>query len=64
MCLCWAFKDKEGKSLIQLFCKPCPKNSKPHRSTCKTHPVEWQRFVAYAGLDFKSMREVYKRLPK
>lgn len=57
-------KDKEGKSLIQLFCKPRPKNSKLRRATSKTHPVEWQRFVAYAGLDIESMREVYKRLPK
>ncbi|MEB7619806.1 DNA polymerase [Klebsiella aerogenes] len=57
-------KDKEGKSLIQLFCKPRPKNSKLRRATRKTHPVEWQRFVAYAGLDIEAMREVYKRLPK
>ncbi|HCI7003625.1 TPA: DNA polymerase [Klebsiella pneumoniae] len=57
-------KDKEGKALIQLFCKPRPKNSKLRRATCKTHPIEWQRFVAYAGLDIEAMREVYKRLPK
>ncbi|ENZ8366482.1 DNA polymerase [Klebsiella aerogenes] len=57
-------KDKEGKALIQLFCKPRPKNSKLRRATSKTHPVEWQRFVAYAGLDIEAMREVYKRLPK
>ncbi|HCR0320815.1 TPA: DNA polymerase [Klebsiella aerogenes] len=57
-------KDKEGKSLIQLFCKPRPKNSKLRRATSKTHQVEWQRFVAYAGLDIEAMREVYKRLPK
>ncbi|AUZ16820.1 DNA polymerase [Klebsiella aerogenes] len=57
-------KGKEGKSLIQLFCKPRPKNSKLRRATSKTHPVEWQRFVAYAGLDIEAMREVYKRLPK
>jgi DNA polymerase len=57
-------KDKEGKALIQLFCKPRPKNSKLRRATSKTHPVEWARFVAYAGLDIEAMREVYKRLPK
>lgn len=57
-------KDKEGKALIQLFCKPRPKNSKLRRATSKSHPVEWQRFVAYAGLDIEAMREVYKRLPK
>ncbi|MGS2677691.1 DNA polymerase [Citrobacter freundii] len=57
-------KDKEGKALIQLFCKPRPKNSKLRRATSKTHPEEWRRFVAYAGLDIEAMREVYKRLPK
>ncbi|MEG5873532.1 DNA polymerase [Enterobacter ludwigii] len=57
-------KDKEGKALIQLFCKPRPKNSKLRRATSKTHPEEWRRFLAYAGLDIEAMREVYKRLPK
>lgn len=57
-------KDKEGKALIQLFCKPRPKNSKLRRATSKTHPEEWRRFVAYAGLDIEAMREVHKRLPK
>lgn len=56
-------KDKEGKALIQLFCKPRPKNSALRRATCKTHPEEWRRFVAYAGLDVDAMREVHKRLP-
>ncbi|HDG1667834.1 TPA: DNA polymerase [Kluyvera ascorbata] len=57
-------KDKEGKALIQLFCKPRPKNSKLRRATSKTHPIEWQRFVAYAGLDIEAMREIFRRLPK
>ncbi|WIF78237.1 DNA polymerase [Citrobacter braakii] len=57
-------KGKEGKALIQLFCKPRPKNSKLRRATSKTHPEEWRRFVAYAGLDIEAMREVHKRLPK
>lgn len=57
-------KDKEGKALIQLFCKPRPKNSKLRRATSKTHPEEWKRFVAYARLDIEAMREVHKRLPK
>ncbi|MDD9339573.1 MAG: DNA polymerase, partial [Providencia heimbachae] len=56
-------KDKEGKALIQLFCKPRPKNSALRRATSKTHPEEWKRFVAYAGLDIEAMREVYRRLP-
>ncbi|QBY45404.1 hypothetical protein ArsFIN_40030 [Arsenophonus nasoniae] len=37
-------KDKEGKALIQLFCKPRPKNSKIQRATALTHFEEWQRF--------------------
>ncbi|HCB3268848.1 TPA: DNA polymerase, partial [Citrobacter amalonaticus] len=57
-------KDKEGKALIQLFCKPRPKNSKLRHATSKTHPEEWRRFVSYAGLDIEAMREVHKRLPK
>ena len=57
-------KDTEGKSLIQLLCKPRPKNSKLRRANSKTHPEEWRRFVAYAGLDIEAMREVHKRLPK
>jgi DNA polymerase len=54
-------KDKQGKQLIQLFCKPLPKNRKERRATKLTHPVEWARFVDYAGLDVEAMREVYKR---
>ncbi|UIA90042.1 DNA polymerase [Erwinia tracheiphila] len=56
-------KDKAGKQLIQLFCKPRPKNSAIRRATAKTHPVEWQRFVEYAGLDIDAMREIDKKLP-
>jgi DNA polymerase len=57
-------KDKAGKQLIQLFCKPRPKNSAVRRATKATHPVEWQRFLGYAASDIPSMREVHKRLPK
>lgn len=56
-------KDKAGKQLIQLFCKPRPKNSKLRRATSKTHPAEWQRFVDYAGLDIHAMRAVDAKLP-
>lgn len=57
-------KDKAGKALIQLFCKPRPKNSKIRRATKATHPVEWARFIEYARQDIPSMREARKRLPK
>lgn len=56
-------KDKAGKQLIQLFCKPRPKNSKLRRATSKTHSAEWQRFVEYAGLDIHAMRAVDAKLP-
>lgn len=57
-------KDKDGKALIQLFCKPRPKNSKLRRATKHTHPVEWLRFRGYGGLDIVAMREVFKKLPR
>lgn len=57
-------KDKAGKRLIQLFCKPRPKKQKIRRATKETHPAEWAEFVEYARMDIVSMREVYKRLPK
>jgi DNA polymerase len=56
-------KDKEGKTFIQLFCKPRPKGAKIRRATRETHPAEWARFVEYAGLDIEAMREVHRRLP-
>jgi DNA polymerase len=56
-------KDKAGRALIQLFCKPLAANRKERRATKTTHPVEWQRFVDYAALDVAAMREVAKKLP-
>lgn len=57
-------KDKAGKKLIQLFCKPLAKNRKLRRATRETHPQEWEAFKVYAGLDVESMREVLKRIPR
>ncbi len=57
-------KDKRGKQLIQLFCKPRPINAKLDRATKLTHPVEWQQFREYGGSDIISMREILRRLPK
>lgn len=56
-------KDKAGKALIQLFCKPRPATAKIARATSATHPAEWARFKEYAGLDIVAMREVRRRLP-
>lgn len=57
-------KHKDGKRLIQLFCQPRPKNVKLRRATSETHPIEWARFIDYAGNDIEAMREVYRKLPK
>lgn len=56
-------KDKDGRQLIHLFCKPRPATSKLRRATRETHPEQWAKFVAYAGLDIVAMREIQKRLP-
>lgn len=58
-------KDKRGKGLIQLFCKPRPVSSKIRRATRLTHPVEWKIFVEeYAPSDIHSMRFLYKKMPR
>lgn len=57
-------KIKDGKKLIQLFCKPMPKNSKIRRATRETHPEEWARFLEYSRMDIVSMRAISKKLPK
>jgi DNA polymerase len=56
-------KLKIGKELVRLFCMPRPKNMKLRRATKATHPVEWARFVEYAGQDITSMRAVRAKLP-
>lgn len=56
-------KDKAGSALIQLLCKPRPKNQIIRRATRETHPIEWQRFLDYAGSDIRAMRKVRQKLP-
>lgn len=56
-------KDKAGKALMMLFCKPRPKNSAVARYTKDTHPEEWGRYRAYGGRDILAMRRVYHALP-
>lgn len=56
-------KDKEGKQLIQLFCKPRPKTSKINRATKETHPKEWEMFKQYAKQDIIAMREIVRKMP-
>ncbi len=54
-------KDKRGRELINLFCKP---QKKGVRATRHTHPGEWREFLKYAGNDITSMRAVYRKCPK
>ncbi len=56
-------KMKDGGRLIQLFCKPRPKNAKLRRATRLTHPEEWASFIQYAINDTAAMREVAKKMP-
>lgn len=61
-------KMKEGKQLVQLFCKPQNEafiaKYGTDRATKQTHPVEWMRFIQYAGGDIVTMREARRRLPQ
>lgn len=57
-------KDKRGRQLIHMFCKPQPKNSKIRRRTRETHPVEWAEFIEYAKSDITSMRILHQKMPK
>lgn len=57
-------KHKRGKQLIQMFCKPQPKNTKLRRKTRLTHPVEWAEFVEYAKSDITAMRALHDKIPK
>lgn len=53
-------KDKAGKKLIQLFCKPRLDGT---RATQYTHPDEWAHFCAYAKLDIEAMRYIDAHMP-
>jgi DNA polymerase len=57
-------KDKRGKQLIQMFCKPQPKNQKLRRKTRETHPAEWAEFIEYAKSDIRSMRVLHDKIPR
>lgn len=54
-------KDKKGKDLIHLFCKPRPENNLIRRATRETHPQEWTQFIEYARLDIEAMRAIYNK---
>lgn len=56
-------KDKRGRDLIMLFCKPRPKNSILRRATRETHPEQWAEFLEYSRQDIVAMRAIDQRLP-
>lgn len=56
-------KDKRGRELIMLFCKPRPKNSTLRRATRETHPEQWAEFLEYSRQDIVAMRAISQRLP-
>ena len=58
-------KLKEGKQLINYFCKPCkPTIANGGRTRNLPHhaPEKWERFKQYAAVDIVAMREAHKRL--
>lgn len=56
-------KDKRGRELIQLFCKPRPKGHTLRRATRETHPKEWAEFLEYSRQDIVAMRAIDRALP-
>lgn len=56
-------KDKDGRRLVLLFCKPQPEYRRIRRATSETHPEDWEHFCEYCRLDVEAMREVWRRLP-
>ena len=54
-------KDKEGRTLIQLFCKNRPDGSRP---SPVLYNKEWQSFKEYCKLDVEACRALYNKLPK
>jgi len=58
------WKQSEGKKLIQLFCKPRPKNSALRRATHETHPDPWGQFCSYAKMDIVATRAVHRAMPR
>ena len=54
-------KDKAGRALIHLFCKP---NKDGGRYDSESHPEHWAEFCEYAKQDIVAMRELHQRMPK
>lgn len=60
-----ARKVKDGKRLVQLFCKPKGvKGGGETWYTPQTHPEEWAKYKEYNVNDTAAMREIIKKLPR
>ena len=60
-------KLKEGKALINYFCKPCKPtiaNGGRTRNLPEHAPDKWERFKEYAKVDVVAMREIHKLLSR
>ena len=60
-------KLKEGKALINYFCKPCkPTKTNGFRTRNLPHhnPEKWEMFKKYAGRDVDAERLIYKRFDR
>ena len=58
-------KDKQGKALIQYFCKPCKptsKNGERKRNLPKHDPEKWKLFIEYNRQDVVTERAIRKKL--
>jgi DNA polymerase bacteriophage-type len=56
-----AKKLKDGRALINLFCKPKKDGT---FNDARSHPVQWWQFQVYLGNDVSAMREIYYKMPK
>jgi len=58
-------KHRDGKRLVQLFCKPRKQRDGSLKwATPTTHPEDWERYKDYCRQDTIALREVIKRIPK
>ena len=60
-------KRKDGKALIDYFCKPCKPtktNGQRTRNLPEHAPEKWERFKLYARDDVEVERLIYKRLAR
>jgi DNA polymerase len=58
-------KLKEGKALINYFCKPCKPtiaNGGRTRNLPHHNPEKWEKFKQYAAIDVEAERQIYRRL--